>query len=79
MSRSKPGTAVGSVRAHPLPPKGFDPRTASARELRRYGLPQRPILRDPPQTRGALGRDFLAQDYLCHSRLPAVGGAASRH
>jgi hypothetical protein len=25
-----------------LPPKGFDPRTASARELRRYGLPQRP-------------------------------------
>jgi Peptidase A4 family len=42
MSRSKPGTAVGSVRAHPLPPKGFDPRTASARELRRYGLPQRP-------------------------------------
>jgi Peptidase A4 family len=42
MSRSKSGTAVGSVRAHPLPPKGFDPRTASARELRRYGLPQRP-------------------------------------
>jgi hypothetical protein len=25
-----------------LPPKGFDPRTASARELRRYGLPHRP-------------------------------------
>ena len=42
MSRSKRGTAIGSVRTHPLPPKGFDPRTASARELRRYGLPQRP-------------------------------------
>ena len=42
MSHSKRGTAIGSVRTHPLPPKGFDPRTASARELRRYGLPQRP-------------------------------------
>ena len=42
MSDSKPQTTGGSVRTHPLPPKGFDPRTASARELRRYGLPQRP-------------------------------------
>jgi hypothetical protein len=42
MSHSKPGTAGGSVRNHPLPPKGFDPRIAPARELRRYGLPQRP-------------------------------------
>jgi hypothetical protein len=42
MSHSKPVTAGGSVRTHPLPPKGFDPRTASARDLRRYGLPQRP-------------------------------------
>jgi hypothetical protein len=42
MSHSKPGTASGSVRTHPLPPKGFDPHTASALELRRYGLPQRP-------------------------------------
>lgn len=42
MSHSKPQTAGGSVRTLPLPPKGFDPRTASARELRRYGLPQRP-------------------------------------
>jgi Peptidase A4 family len=42
MSHGKPGTAYGSVRTHPLPPKGFDPRAASARELRRYGLPQRP-------------------------------------
>jgi Peptidase A4 family len=42
MSHSKRGTAGGCVRTHPLPPKGFDPRGASARELRRYGLPQRP-------------------------------------
>jgi Peptidase A4 family len=42
MSHSKPGTAGGSPRSHPLPPKGFDPRSASARELKRYDLPQRP-------------------------------------
>ena len=42
MSHSKPGTAGGSPRTHPLPPKGFDPRAASARELRRFGLPPRP-------------------------------------
>jgi Peptidase A4 family len=42
MSHSKPGIAGGSPRTHPLPPKGFDPRSASARDLRRYGLPQRP-------------------------------------
>lgn len=42
MSHRKPRTAGGSVRTHPLPPKGFDPRKASARELRRHGLPQRP-------------------------------------
>jgi hypothetical protein len=42
MSHRKPGAAAGGVRTHPVPPKGFDPRTASARDLRRYGLPQRP-------------------------------------
>lgn len=42
MSYSKSATVGGGVRTLPLPPKGFDPRTASARELRRYGLPQRP-------------------------------------
>lgn len=35
-------TAAGSVRTHPLPPDGFDPRAAAPHELRRYGLPQRP-------------------------------------
>jgi Peptidase A4 family len=42
MSHSKTQTAAGKVRVHPLPPKGFDPRTASARELRRFGIPGRP-------------------------------------
>jgi hypothetical protein len=42
MSLSTPRTAGGSIRTHPLPPDGFNPRTASPLELRRYGLPQRP-------------------------------------
>jgi hypothetical protein len=29
-------TAGGSIRTHPLPPDGFNPRAASPRELRRY-------------------------------------------
>lgn len=48
MSHSKPRNA-GGVRVLPLPPKGFDPRKASARELRRYGLPQRPDPKIHPQ------------------------------
>jgi Peptidase A4 family len=51
MSHSKPGTANGH-KPHPLPPKGFDPRAASARELRRYGLPQRPDPAVHPQLAG---------------------------
>jgi hypothetical protein len=35
-------TPGGSIRTHPLPPDGFNPRAASPLELRRYGLPQRP-------------------------------------
>jgi hypothetical protein len=42
MSLSTLGTAGGKLRTHPLPPDGFKPRTASALELQRYGLPQRP-------------------------------------
>ena len=42
MALSPPGIAGGSLRAHPLPPHGFDPHAASPRELQRYGLPQRP-------------------------------------
>jgi hypothetical protein len=33
---------MGSIKTYPLPPDGFDPHTAQPRELRRYGLPQRP-------------------------------------
>jgi hypothetical protein len=42
MSVTSSGRIGGSVRTHPLPPDGFDPRTAGPRELRLYGLPQRP-------------------------------------
>jgi hypothetical protein len=42
MSRSTPGTVGGSIKLHPLPPDGFNPRAATPIELRRYGLPQRP-------------------------------------
>ena len=44
-----PDTVAHRVRTHPLPPVGFDPRTASPRELRRYGLPQRPDASRRPQ------------------------------
>jgi hypothetical protein len=42
MSRGTQGNPNGEIRLHPLPPNGFHPHTASALELRRYGLPQRP-------------------------------------
>ncbi len=42
MSLTPPDTAGGSIKPHALPPEGFNPRTASPRELRRYGLPERP-------------------------------------
>jgi Peptidase A4 family len=42
MAVSASETDPGSVRIHPMPPEGFDPRAASPLELRRYGLPQRP-------------------------------------
>jgi hypothetical protein len=35
-------SAGGSIRTYAMPPDGFDPRSASPLELRRYGLPQRP-------------------------------------
>ena len=50
MADSISGTDPGRARVHPLPPEGFDPRAASALELRGYGLPQRP----DPATRPAL-------------------------
>ena len=35
-------TTRDRIKTHALPPAGFNPRTASPLELRRYGLPQRP-------------------------------------
>ena len=39
-----PGQKIGQTKIHtfPLPPKGFDPLTGSAQELKRYGFPGRP-------------------------------------
>ena len=42
MSLNTYGTTRERIRTHPLPPAGFNPRTASPLELRRHGLPQRP-------------------------------------
>ena len=42
MSVTSPGKVGGSIRTYPLPQDDFDPRTAQPRELRRYGIPQRP-------------------------------------
>jgi hypothetical protein len=33
---------MSSIKTYPLPPDGFNPHSAQPRELRRYGLPQRP-------------------------------------
>ena len=49
MSRNTLATAGGTLRTHPLPPHGFNPRAASPAELRRYGLPQRPDPAARPQ------------------------------
>ena len=42
MFHSDTRAPAGRVRTRPLPPSDFDPRSASPRALRRYGLPQRP-------------------------------------
>ncbi len=49
MSVTSPGRVGGSIKTYPLPPDGFDPRTAQPRELRRYGLPQRPDAASRPE------------------------------
>jgi hypothetical protein len=50
--------ATGRVRTHSLPPAGFDPRTASPLELRRYGLPQRPDASVRPQLAALWDKTF---------------------
>jgi hypothetical protein len=49
MPRDIRETADGKIRLHPLPPDGFNPRDASPRELRRFGLPQQPDSAAHPQ------------------------------
>jgi hypothetical protein len=49
------------VRTHPLPSAGFDPRSASPEELRRYGLPQRPDASIRPEL-AALWDEILSHE-----------------
>jgi hypothetical protein len=66
------------ARVFELPPKGFDPMTASADELRRFGLPRRP----DPHTEPHLARlyasafsrphTFLKPELVVDSRLDAI-------
>ena len=58
MSRSPHEAAGPRIRTHSLPPAGFDPRTASPLDLRRYGLPQRPDPRIRPKLADSSGTRF---------------------
>ena len=58
MCTANPESAFARVRTHPLPPAGFDARTVSPRELRRYGLPQRPDAFQHPELASLWDRVF---------------------
>ena len=66
------------ARTFELPPDGFDPMTASAGELRRYGLPRRPDPDSEPQLARlyarALSRPrrFVKPELVVDSRLDAI-------
>ena len=74
---------TSTITTHPLPPADFDPRAASALELRRYGLPQRPDPAVRPQL-AALWDDVFSRSltYLTptfqpvHELLPGIEPAA---
>lgn len=58
MSTANPESAFARVRTYPLPPAGFDARTVSPLELRRYGLPQRPDASQHPELASLWDRVF---------------------
>jgi hypothetical protein len=87
--RSKPATLAKSARkvssslpkgarTFELPPDGFDPMTASADKLRRYGLPRRPDPHSEPQLAQLYARafsrphTFLKPELVVDSRLDAI-------
>jgi hypothetical protein len=73
MSVTSLGRAGGSIRTHPLPPDGFDPRAASPLELRRYGLPQRPDPAIRPELAARWDKIFSRElTYIVPSFRPIV-------
>jgi Peptidase A4 family len=66
------------ARMFELPPDGFDPMTASAGELRRYGLPRRPDPDSEPQLARLYARAFsrprrfVKPELVVDSRLDAI-------
>jgi len=59
-SAPKVATSVGGVQIFAGPPKGFNPMTASGRELAQYGLPQRPDQAADPKGFAVWQRGMLA-------------------
>jgi len=59
-SAPKVPTSVGGVQIFAGPPKGFNPMTASGRELAQYGLPQRPDQAADPKGFAVWQRGMLA-------------------
>ena len=66
------------ARTFELPPDGFDPMTASAGELRRYGLPRRPDPDSEPELARLYARAFsrprrfVKPELVVDSRLDAI-------
>lgn len=66
------------ARTFELPPDGFDPMTASAGELRRYGLPRRPDPASEPHLARLYAqafsrpRTFLRPELVVDSRIDAI-------
>src|ERR1700722_10622987 len=66
------------MRTFELPPDGFDPMTASAKELRRYGLPRRPDPDSEPHLAQLFARafsrprTFTEPELVVDSRLDAI-------
>ena len=71
MSANSPERVGDGIRTYPLPPEAFDPRTAQPRELRRYGLPQRPDAALRPELASRWDKIFASKlTYIAPSFQP---------
>src|SRR6266542_1867756 len=75
-----PTQTIGSmkIRTFPVPPRSFDPATASASELRRYGLPPRPDSVEHPWAAAKWVRAFRHYA-VCEPLTPKIQGMNHRH